>query len=208
MRSEERMTMCQTKSWKTKAWCLLISFETPAPRPECESKLGIFCNASCLSFFWKTQSSLCHWLICSVKTNKLDFKWKHIFQNLNILSQPASGPGVNKWITLCGIWWVWTSVSPSMRKKTCTVDKRWFSKRYKTITLHNPVFTKRFRYLKWSYVRNTYISCMDTAYVREKKHPLNKVQETIHFRYQKTCWCLVLVVEQFKGMTEFRVEIT
>ena len=41
-----------------------------------------------------------------------------------------------------------------------------------------------------------------------KETPLNKVQETINFRYQKTCWCLVLVVEQFKGMTEFRVEIT
>ena len=38
-------------------------------------------------------------------------------------------------------------------------------------------------------VRNTYISCMDTAYVREFPHPQNslkiKVQETLHFRYLK-----------------------
>ena len=50
-----------------------------------------------------------------------------------------------------------------------------------------PVFTKHFRYLKWRHIL-TYISCMDTAYVRENPTPKiakNKVQETLHFRFLK-----------------------
>ena len=47
-------------------------------------------------------------------------------------------------------------------------------------------YTKHFRYLKWRYILS-YISCMDTAYLKAKPIPKiagYKVQETLHSRYR------------------------
>ncbi len=69
--------------------------------------------------------------------------------------------------------------------------------------------SKKFSYLQWRYQgTKTYISCMDTAYVRENPTPKiagYKVQETLHFRYQNLVPRKVLISWELKGPTYFQM---